>query len=147
MTNQTTTPISKKTRERNTQSNGEPFTPEQIDAVWQKAQGQLKTHSLIHKISTVFNKGIKQGTHCVDDYGHVIARDEFGQETECGWEIDHIHPVEKRSTYAGNEKGEGSIDDLENLRVLHWKSNATKAANDARIYELEYERFILNKAS
>lgn len=129
-------------RPRNSLSNGEPFPQGVIDRVWDQAVKAMEKHPLVKSISKTVVPGIKQGTHVIDDYGHVVCKSEFGNISKYGWEIDHIHPVEK----AGSYKNSASIDDFENLRVLHWKSNERKSVNDARIYELEYEHIILNKA-
>lgn len=40
---------------------------------------------------------------------------EYGQESQFGWEIDHIVPVSS-----------GGTDELENLQALHWENNASK---------------------
>ena len=130
-------------RKRNVLSTGEEFSKEYINYVWNKARASMENHPLVHSICKTFLKGIKDGTYVLDDYGHLICRDEFGQKSKHGWEIDHIHPVEKKNLYTASS----SIDDVENLRALHWQSNERKSSNDARIYELEYEHVILNKAS
>lgn len=134
--------IQQSSRARNTQSDGRSFTEDQIDQVWAKAVAAMDQHPLIKTVCKTIIPGIRKGTHVLDDYGHAIAKAEFGKKTKHGWEIDHIHPVEKQETY----KSSSNINDIENLRVLHWESNERKAANDARIYELEYEHIILNKA-
>lgn len=132
----------------NCQSTGEPFSKETIQKVWEKARSSQKNHSFIYSVTSLFNSGVKKGTHVMDDYGHILAFDEFGQSSKNGWHIDHIHPVSKKDALDifGDISGK-SIDDIENLRVLHWSSNETKKDLDARVYELEYERFILNKSA
>ncbi|KAB2921718.1 MAG: HNH endonuclease [Bacteroidetes bacterium] len=40
---------------------------------------------------------------------------EFGQESQFGWEIDHIVPVSC-----------GGTDEPSNLQALHWENNAAK---------------------
>ena len=50
-----------------------------------------------------------------DVCGVRIHRDEYGQETTHGWEIDHIVPVAK-----------GGTDSLNNLQALHWSENRKK---------------------
>ncbi|AVQ04196.1 HNH endonuclease [Caulobacter segnis] len=47
-----------------------------------------------------------------DDFGNILAFDQFGKRSEYGWEIDHIHPVAL-----------GGSDAPGNLRALHWRSN------------------------
>ena len=51
-----------------------------------------------------------------DQCGAWIARDEYGQTTNLGWEIDHVKPVVA-----------GGPDDLWNLQPLHWENNRGKA--------------------
>ena len=48
----------------------------------------------------------------VDDYGNVIRWQDYGTQGQYGWEIDHIHPSSL-----------GGLDDLSNLRALHWRAN------------------------
>ena len=48
----------------------------------------------------------------IDDYGNVIRRQDDGTQGEYGWEIDHIHP-----------SALGGLDDVSNLRALHWRAN------------------------
>lgn len=131
-------------RKRGTQSDGTDFSNNHVDAVWQKALDAMDNHPLLSTTCKTFSSKFRDGTHVLDDYGHVIARDEYGQESKHGWEIDHIHPVERKESYPS---GPHSIDHVSNLRVLHWQSNERKGANDARIYELEYEYMILNKSA
>lgn len=132
------------TRKRGTQSDGRSFSQEDIDRAWLKAQRSMKNHPLLTAACKTFSKGFKEGTHVLDDYGHVIAKEDYGTKGKQSWEIDHIHPVDNKQTYP---KGADCIDDMENLRVLHWESNARKGKNDARVYELEYEHIILNKSA
>lgn len=131
-------------RHRGTQSDGRAFSQEHQDAVWGKAQKNMADHSFLKAACQFFSKEFKEGTYVLDDYGHVICKDDYGTKTKHGWEVDHIHAVEKKESYSA---GENAIDELDNLRVLHWKSNERKGKNDARIYELEYEYLILNKSA
>lgn len=132
------------TRQRGTQGDGRAFSQEQLDVVWAKAKESMKNHPLIMAACKTFSKGFKDGTHVLDDYGHVISKKDYGIKEKHGWEIDHIHPVENKHSYP---KGASFIDNMENLRVLHWESNERKGKNDARVYELEYEHVILNKSA
>jgi len=131
-------------RHRGTQSDGKAFTEDHKEAVWVKAQKAMENHPFLTAACQFFSKEFKKGTYVLDDYGHVICKEEYGQKTKHGWEVDHIHAVEKKETYSAGSK---SIDDFDNLRVLHWASNERKGQNDSRIYELEYEHMILNKSA
>lgn len=46
--------------------------------------------------------------------GRVIKRDEYGQHSDYGWEIDHITPVAL-----------GGSDAFSNLRARHWLGNSS----------------------
>ena len=51
-----------------------------------------------------------------DQCGAWIERTEYGNhDSAYGWEIDYIRP-----------QSAGGLDDLSNLRPLHWKNNACK---------------------
>ncbi len=50
-----------------------------------------------------------------DIYGMEIHLNDYGKQTEFGWQIDHIKPVAK-----------GGSDHMKNLQPLHWKSNLKK---------------------
>lgn len=52
----------------------------------------------------------------LDDFGAIIKKTEQGNKTEFGWTIDHIFPL----TLGGGN-------DIENLRLLHWRNNEQKA--------------------
>jgi hypothetical protein len=86
------------TRQPNTTINGKPFDQETIEKVWAKGRQELWF--------TFFKR---------DACGASIEKDEFGKETEYGWEIDHIVPVAM-----------GGTDDLGNLQPLHWENNRSK---------------------
>ena len=131
-------------RHRGTQSDGNAFSEKQKNAVWEKAQRAMESHPFLTAACQFFSKEFKKGTYVLDDYGHVICREEYGKKTKHGWEIDHICAVENKETY---QAGSESVDEIDNLRVLHWKSNERKGQNDSRIYELEYEHMILNKSA
>lgn len=129
-------------RHRGTQSDGCAFTPDRKEALWESAKNTMTDHPLLTAACKFFSKEFKEGTYVLDDYGHVICKDEYGQQTKHGWEIDHIHPVENKDSYPG---GAASIDEPTNLRALHWASNQRKGTSDARIYELEYEHILLKE--
>lgn len=86
-------------RKPNTTVDGEPFDEITVQEVWNKCEAVPGTAVLK-----------------VDCCGTMIARDEFGQTSTYGWEIDHIKPVAK-----------GGTDDLANLQALHWENNRQKA--------------------
>ena len=54
--------------------------------------------------------------------------DDFGdRESLFGWEIDHIYPASKLKERTDVSPEE--IDNIDNLRPLHWKNNASKGAD------------------
>ena len=48
----------------------------------------------------------------------IKYEDHANTDSEYGWEIDHIHPLEK-----------GGHDDMDNLQALNWKTHRAKGDN------------------
>lgn len=83
----------------NSQNNN--FKPEFLDAIWDKADASTSSRP------GVFRKDVA---------GAWIKRDDYGkQNSEYGWEVDHIKPVAK-----------GGETELYNLRPLQHQNNAAK---------------------
>ncbi len=131
-------------RHRGTDSQGNKFTQEIINQAWTTACEKMHDHDLIEHALKFFSDKFEEDTYCLDDYGHIISKDEYGLESKHGWEIDHIHPVTRKESYS---QGADAIDSAQNLRALHWESNKRKGRQDPQTYELEWEWLILNKAA
>ncbi|HEX2866776.1 MAG TPA: HNH endonuclease signature motif containing protein [Ignavibacteriales bacterium] len=88
----------------NTDSKGNAFRPDVVDAVWKKAR-------------TVPGADPEQIRK--DPCGAWIERKNFGVTSHkgTGWEIDHILPVER-----------GGTDKLNNLQALQWENNRQKGS-------------------
>ena len=82
---------------------------DQIEEVWQRA-------SLIDK--NIFeNEDVQKSDDefRLDNFGAILKKSEFGEQTKYGWTIDHILPTLK-----------GGTDHFLNLQALHWKNNKAK---------------------
>jgi hypothetical protein len=89
-------------RKSNTTSKGEGWTPEQINAVWQKGRAIQNFDAAQYRIDT-----------CLQ----IMEFSRFGdRNADYGWEIDHINPVSN-----------GGADTINNLQPLNWKNNASKS--------------------
>lgn len=84
------------------------WSNEQIDAVWKKG---------------VVIQGYDSNKFRVDSCGAWMARDQYGQQTVHGWEIDHVFP-ESLANLNGYAPAE--INHIENLRPMNWENNRSK---------------------
>ena len=81
----------------------------------------------------IWNKGIEDEKYPServrkDACGAYMFYDDFGdRESLFGWEIDHIYPASKLKERTDVSPEE--IDNIDNLRPLHWKNNASKGAD------------------
>lgn len=76
------------------------FTEEKIQKVWEKG---------------IIDSNAKPEEFRKDTCGAWMARNEYGKETDEGWEIDHVYPASK-----------GGDNELENLRPMNWANNRSK---------------------
>ena len=87
-------------RGHSTDTRGRPFSKAVIDLVWEKG------HVIRGKDPAKYRK---------DDLGNIILRESYRNETDMGWDIDHIKPVIK-----------GGSDKMKNLRPLQYSANEAK---------------------
>jgi 5-methylcytosine-specific restriction endonuclease McrA len=90
-------------RRPNTTTTGHAFGSDWIQAVWQKGQAVAGYDALLYR---------------KDACGAWMSRNEYGQTTTWGWEIDHIRPVAL-----------GGADFYDNLQPLQWQNNRHKSDN------------------
>jgi 5-methylcytosine-specific restriction endonuclease McrA len=77
------------------------FSDQMIQRVWEKA-----------KIVDGYDKDVRRKDYA----GAWINRQDYGKESDFGWEIDHAKP-----------KSKGGSEDLNNLDPLHSSNNRTKS--------------------
>lgn len=83
------------------------------------------------QIDAVWNKGLVVEEYDPNEYRQDacnawIARREYGKQSNLGWEIDHVFP-ESRAREFGYPQMQ--IDDIKNLRPMHWENNRSKNDN------------------
>ncbi len=113
------------------------FTENKINTIWSKAK-------IVEKI-VVDGKEItlNPSKYRQDACGAWIEFDEYGKQTNFGWEIDHSFPI-----------SQGGTDHAENLMAFHWKNNKSKAdsfptfkvvtiAEGNKNIEVEQERYFM----
>jgi len=83
-------------------------------------------------IQKVWNKGTIVPNYDSNKYrkdacGAWIVREKFGDtHSPYGWQIDHIYPEAKLKLRRLDQE---SIDNLKNMRPMHWKNNASKGSD------------------
>ncbi len=79
------------------------FTDDEIEAAWKKGKVVPPNDPNVYR----------------KDYaGAWIRKDQYGQEKEYGWVVDHRNPLSNGGTY-----------NPRNLEPLHWRNNKTKYDN------------------
>ena len=79
-------------------SNGKQYDTITINAVWEKANKEF---------GFFFFKR--------DQFGTIIAKHDYGEKTQYGWEIIHIIP-----------DSQGGTNEIDNLQPIHWKNASMK---------------------
>lgn len=79
------------------------FSNKQIQDVWNKGTAVDKYDS------TKYRKDLA---------GAWIVRDQYGEEGDFGWTIDHVYP-----------ESDGGDENIENLRPMQWQNNLSKSDN------------------
>lgn len=82
------------------------FTPEEADELWVDTFGYTAI--------------------AYDALGHEIHRNKFSDQSEYGWEIDHIWPKSELEDYGVTAD---IINSKQNLQPLQWKANRIKSDN------------------
>ena len=83
-------------------------------------------------IKIVWEKGITEPHYDSEKFrkdacGAWIAWDRYGDtHSPYGWQIDHIYPESRLKIKSFTQD---SIDNIDNLRPLHWRNNASKGAD------------------
>jgi len=88
------------TRKRGTSKKGRTFTDERVEEVWDRGK---KIHG---KDPDLYRR---------DSAGNELYKPSYGKNSDMGWEVDHIKPVDK----------DGS-DNLRNLQPLQTEENKEK---------------------
>lgn len=88
------------------------FTDEQLDEIWEKVKKDSSDYS---------------GKMRKDACGAWMKRDKYGdRNSSFGWEVDHIYP---KSKLEDAHVPDDLINNMTNLRPLHWKNNDSKDAD------------------
>ena len=88
------------------------YSADQIEKVWNKG-----------KIVPNFDSSKYRKDAC----GAWIVRDKYGDtHSPYGWQIDHIYPEAKLKLRRLDQE---SIDNIKNMRPMHWQNNASKGAD------------------
>lgn len=84
------------------------------------------------ELRRIWNKGVIVPSYPSDKVrkdacGAWIIWSEYGKrDSPFGWEIDHIYP---EALYKLHNATDGGINNIINLRPLHWKNNQKKGSN------------------
>ena len=78
-----------------------PYSEKMIQLIWEAANHAGSSDPAMYR------------KDCV---GAWIKRDQYSQEGNYGWGIDHVYPLSK-----------GGKDDSPNIRAMHWENNRSKA--------------------
>lgn len=87
-------------RRRGTDAGGRNFTQERIDEVWDRAE------TICGKNPALYRRDVA---------GNILYKPSYGLNSEKGWQIDHINPINN-----------GGTDNLRNLQVLQSATNESK---------------------